>query len=275
MIKEVEQLENEIDKLYEANTTMENSQKLAHYKKMLSNIENLERDLACLKVPDPDTESELDDSETDIESKQYYNVDKCINKIVPITFVSGGVMNAPNTQNKTTPHSNSHNKFLEAPQTQTTHDTSTSNTDKTTDHNDIMTKQLTSNVTDTDTEEDKPRGATYDFDYKTTIENAKLSRLENQHTFQAALRLVTRLMHPKGAKVCYPIAEQTDRLVLKSINVPTDGPGLCDILRKACSRRGESFNLEQVYQDMARAYGRVYFDPTLAGPKCMVYTHYP
>lgn len=82
-------------------------------------------------------------------------------------------------------------------------------------------------------------------------------------------------MHSKGANVCYPIAEQTDRLVLKALNLPTDGLGLCDILRKACSRRGESFNLEEAYRDMARAYGRVYLDPTLEGPRCMVWTHYP
>lgn len=298
MIKQVEEVEKDIEtleriKLKGTTETHQIPDKLT-YKNMLRRLEDIEKDFENFKAsetyPNNDKHESQSENETDNETKVYYNVDKCKNKIKPVTFVSGGFINTHHTQPNTT--HNTHETFQEAPVTPTPPDTPMTDFDKMTEtstsSNDIRTDKEADNnrntaklthkdneMTDSDTDEDKPGGASYDYNCKTMIENAKLSRLENQHTFQAALRLVTRLMHPKGAKVCYPIAEQTDRLVLRALNMPTDGPGLCDILRKACSRRGESFNLDAVYQDMARAHGRVYFDPTLAGPKCMVFTHYP
>lgn len=243
--------------------------------RLMCRIEELELDLLTLdnmesKDATTNTQSQTQPTyhtgTSPTTHQKEYNTDKCKNKMKPIKFLSGGLINPRNTTSDTnTEHNTDIDNILEA------HSTETS---QTTDRQNEQLQQQ-ENITIEETDMNKQSGATYDFDYKTLEENMRLSRLENVQTFQTALRLVTRLMHPKGAKVCYPIAEQTDRLMLKAQNIPTDGRELCDLLRKACSRRGESFNLETTYKDLAKAHGRVYFDWTLSGPDCMVYTHYP
>lgn len=121
----------------------------------------------------------------------------------------------------------------------------------------------------------KGQSTTYTFDNSILEENMRLSRLENRDTFQTALRLVTRLGNSMGQTICFPTTEQTDRLILKSVNLPTNLTELTELLRKACARRGETLILENVYKDLARAHGRVYFDEKQKGHKCFVYVRHP
>lgn len=255
--------------------------------RLMSRIEELEVELLTLEyssvtsnsntLPTKKIDVDMQNGEPKLEKrKKEYNVDKCKDKITPIRFISGGFINPPRTQTHTQTFTSTHSEHNTAQHTHLeTHNVEILQPDGTSRTSEKENKTDDKFDSTDDRYQDKRQRATYDLDYKTLEENIKLSRLENPQTFQTALRLVTRLLHPKGAKICYPTAEQTDRLMLKAANIPTDGPGLCDLLRKACTRRGESFNLEATYKDLAKAHGRVYFDPTLAGPNCMVFTHYP
>lgn len=117
---------------------------------------------------------------------------------------------------------------------------------------------------------------TYDMNYAMVEENMRLARLENEKNLNTALRLVTRTLHPQGQTICFPQSEQTDRMILKTDNLPTDGTKLCDLLRKVFTRRGEVFDIDKTWRDFAKAYGRVYFEWSniAKGKDAYVYTRY-
>lgn len=279
--------------------------------RLMNRIEELEIDLLTLENRNSNDNSNIkthtqtqnigNTNTSKIQTKQPTGGNtKCTTNTKFVTFVSGGL----NDDMHKSPHTNTKQNTLETSNLET-HPTSTSQTETNTgnrtnhpgqklpQHN---TKNVTGNETSdnisskTNTDKrhnetnDKTNNTTntevrsyaaYALDYNLLEENIRLSRLENPQTFQTALRLVTRLMHPKGADICFPYAEMTDRLMLRVENIPTNGHGLCNLLRKVLSRRGESFNLDGAYRDLARAYGRVYLNMQEVGPKSLVYTRYP
>lgn len=115
----------------------------------------------------------------------------------------------------------------------------------------------------------------FQMNYDNLEANLRLSRLENKEIFQTALRYVIRTNHPKGDRICFPTTEQTDRMILRVENLPTDRHELCKLLGEACARRGEGLNLDKLYKDFVRAHGCVFLDSKERGHKCIVFTRYP
>lgn len=219
-----------------------------------------------------------------------YDTTKCKRYIKPVRFVYGGSTHDTNTkENETkttetdkqqcesnqniTPINNIQNKNETEDSLKNTYVNETSYDETEVGNCQYIEPIHTSNTTTGD--------ATQNVDeVKATIyneleSNLRMSRLENKDTFQTALRLVIRCGYPNGDKICFPTTEQTDRMVLRSQNLPTDHKDLLRLLGEACLRRNEGLDLKNVYKDFVKAHGRVYFDPKETAPKCFAYIKYP
>lgn len=186
-----------------------------------------------------------------------YDTKKAERYIKPVKFTSAGYINKNNT----------------ITQTETQHQPHTPNTE-TEQPERPETTQTSPNEQDNLTQEMPVPKNWHTIDYGSIEHNLRLSRLDRKDTFQTAQRHVTRLCHPKGDTICFPTTEQTDRMLLRSENLPTDPKDLLDLLRQACTRRSEVLDLQSIYRDLVRAHGRVYFDPQQTGVKCFTYTKY-
>lgn len=188
-----------------------------------------------------------------------YDTSKCEMYIKPVPFISRG-----KTINDNKTDADTKNELSDETKTDTTETTNDQPTDET-------NRQ-------TDMQKGGPgrQHASYGMDYTMVEENMRLARLENEKTLNTALRLVTRALHPQGQTICFPQSEQTDRMILKTDNLPTDGTKLCDLLRKVFTRRGEVFDIDKTWRDFVKAYGRVYYEWTniAKGKDEYVYTRY-
>lgn len=221
---------------------------------LMYRIEELEVELIDKEGEHPDTKdekcNELEQALLRRFPRQKYNTSKCEKFIKPVPFISGG---------------------------KTGHDSNA----KTVVTDEVKVDQAI-DETDETNEQNNPRSsgpgrrhASVGMDYALVEENMRLARLETEKNLNTALRLVTRLMHPEGDAICFPQSEQTDRMTLKTDNLPTDGAKLCDLLRKVFTRRGEVFDIDKTWRDFTKAYGRVYFDWHQKGKDSLVYTRYP
>lgn len=190
-----------------------------------------------------------------------YDTKKCRKYITPVKFVSGGFANANNIDI---------NDVMTRPKVLLTPELENAETK-------AATSSLVTQNTTTNSEQLKTTTNTNwsTIDYDRLEEDLRLCRLEDKDNFQTAQRLVIRLTHPQGDKICYPTTEQTDRMLLRAVNLPTDARELCDLMRKACTRRSEGLNLDKIYKDLVRAHGRVLFDHTKTTPHCYVFTKCP
>lgn len=202
--------------------------------------------------------------------RKVYDASKCRKYIKPVNFISGGIINASHSTKI------AHTEETEATHTNTvphSHTQEPAGGHNGQRHKPEQQSKLT--IIKTQDEEKTERTNWNHLNYDDLEENLRLSRLENKDIFQTAQRHVVRLTHPKGHTICFPNTEQTDRMLLRAENLPTDPRELCNLLRKACTRRAEGLDVERIYKDLARAHGRVYFDPQQSGHKCFVFTKYP
>lgn len=242
-------------------------------------VDNINYEGEMRKCKEYDTKTQDETPHNDVTQhdrpdnrRKVYDASKCRQYIKPVNFISGGIINAPvnskisHTQGTQAKYTNtmSHTHKQEPAgghQTRLTHKT------------EPQPKLTIIKSKDTETTENTTNWNHLNYDG--IEENLRLSRLENKDIFQTAQRHVVRLTHPKGHTICFPNTEQTDRMLLRAENLPTDPRDLCDLLRKACTRRSEGLDIESIYKDLARAHGRVYFDPQQSGHKCFVFTKYP
>lgn len=99
----------------------------------------------------------------------------------------------------------------------------------------------------------------------------KLSRLEERDTHLAALRHLVRKVHENGEKITFPIPDAVDRMDLRTKNLPTETTELKRLMEAAYNRRGETFDIDEVYKDFVLSYGRIAFDASQAFPHCYVH----
>ncbi|KAH1009002.1 hypothetical protein HUJ04_001431 [Dendroctonus ponderosae] len=86
----------------------------------------------------------------------------------------------------------------------------------------------------------------------------QLTRLEDSKNLMAALRLITRTAHPRGASINYPFPEAHDRIQLGTVGLPSDAEKLLRLTK-----------------DLVSSYGRNAFDPRKSCPKCHYTTRLP
>ena len=111
--------------------------------------------------------------------------------------------------------------------------------------------------------------------YKQIEDSYALRSIEEPRLFVTALRLLTRLLHPNGKLVSFPIPELADRMTLRAANLPTDPKLLQDLVTRACRRRGEQYDAENVYADFVRCHGMTVLDHTQAWPRSHVRVYLP
>jgi hypothetical protein len=111
--------------------------------------------------------------------------------------------------------------------------------------------------------------------YKGLEETCRLARIEEVGNLTTALRHLTRLQHPKGDKICFPVPEAVDRMQLRCANLPTDPEELQALVEKAYDRRGESLDRDSLYRDFVMAHGRIAMDTTKPFPTCYFQTRHP
>lgn len=102
-------------------------------------------------------------------------------------------------------------------------------------------------------------------------ENAmQLSRLEEEKNLSTALRHLVRRLHEGGRSISFPIPEAADRISLRCGGLPTDPGELLGLVLQVFARREEPFDLDSVYSDYVRFYGRVVFDSKQPWPHCYI-----
>ncbi|KAJ8935311.1 hypothetical protein NQ318_019479 [Aromia moschata] len=106
-------------------------------------------------------------------------------------------------------------------------------------------------------------------------EAMRLSRLEEPATLTTALRHMTRLLHPGGKNISFPVPEAVDRTQLRCCNLPTDPHELKRLVERAFERREESISMENLYRDFVKSHGRVAMDPSKPWAQCYVHTRQP
>ncbi|CAH1224443.1 unnamed protein product [Diabrotica balteata] len=109
-------------------------------------------------------------------------------------------------------------------------------------------------------EEVKPKDEDVLALYENMEQNMRLSRLEEFSILVAALRHVVRRLHPRGDKITFPVPDAVDRIQLRCSNIPSDANELLFLLKQVFSRRGEVFDLEELYCDFVKTYGRITTD---------------
>uniref|UniRef100_A0A6P7GZU5 Uncharacterized protein LOC114348521 n=1 Tax=Diabrotica virgifera virgifera TaxID=50390 RepID=A0A6P7GZU5_DIAVI len=105
--------------------------------------------------------------------------------------------------------------------------------------------------------------------------NMRLSRLEEATILVAALRHIVRKLHQRGDKITFPVPDAVDRIQLKCLNIPTNADELLPLLKQVFSRRGEVFDLEELYSDFVKTYGRIATDYTQKWPMSQIHTRHP
>lgn len=111
--------------------------------------------------------------------------------------------------------------------------------------------------------------------YKGLEESCKFARLEELGNMSTALRHITRLQHPKGKKICFPVPEALERLQLRCANLPTAPEDLSALVEKVYDRRGESLDRDSLYRDYVTAHGRLAMDSTQPFPSCYYQSRHP
>ena len=109
-------------------------------------------------------------------------------------------------------------------------------------------------------------------DFELTLQ---LSRMEETPTLTTALRHIIRKKHEKGKNITFPTIEAVDRIQLRSQNLPTDPDNLLQLTTKVFERRGESFDLEDIYQQFVVAHGRIALNAREKWPDSHIHTHHP
>lgn len=66
----------------------------------------------------------------------------------------------------------------------------------------------------------------------------------------------------------FPNVEAEDRLLLKAAGLPTDPQELWKVVQKAYERREETIQIEEVFTDFVKMYGKIEFDPSKQGSDC-------
>lgn len=113
------------------------------------------------------------------------------------------------------------------------------------------------------------------FSYKNIEYGMKLTRLEDPTILIIALRHYTRITHPKGNTITFPVPEAFDRIQLKCANLPTDVEELGELMKKVFHRRDEKLDIEELYNDFVKTHGRITFDHTQKWPHSQIHTRHP
>lgn len=111
--------------------------------------------------------------------------------------------------------------------------------------------------------------------YQNFEETLQLSRMEETPILTTALRHIVRKKTEKGKNITFPTIEAVDRIQLRSYNLPTDPELLLQLTSKVFKRRGETLDLEEVYQQFVVAHGRITIDPREKWPSSHIHTHHP
>lgn len=134
--------------------------------------------------------------------------------------------------------------------------------------------------TATQTEENDSEGAPNPgidprYIYQDMHRSLQLARLEDPPVLTTALRHLVRVGHKEGGRITFPVMEAVDRIHLKSLNLPTSFGELLRLIHEVFHRRGEVFDIEEIYKQAVRAYGKMAFEPTKSYPDCYIHTFMP
>lgn len=111
--------------------------------------------------------------------------------------------------------------------------------------------------------------------YQSMERSLQLARLEEPSVLTTALRHLVRVGHANGDKITFPVMEAVDRIHLKSMNLPTAHGELLTLVHEVFCRRGEVFDIEEIYKQAVKAHGRIAYDFTKPWPECSVHTYHP
>lgn len=111
--------------------------------------------------------------------------------------------------------------------------------------------------------------------YANCHHSMQLARLEEPSVLTTALRHLVRIGHPNGGRITFPVMEAVDRIYLKTMSLPTSHGELQGLVFEVFHRRGEIFNIDDIYKQAVRAHGRTEFDPRKPSPECYIHTYTP
>ena len=103
----------------------------------------------------------------------------------------------------------------------------------------------------------------------------KLAQLEEPGTLTTALRHLVRFLHKKGDSITFTQIDMVDKIILKTKNLPTDTNKLFQLVSRVFTRRGESLDVQEIYEQFVRAHGRIAFDPSQKWPLCYIHSFHP
>lgn len=105
--------------------------------------------------------------------------------------------------------------------------------------------------------------------------NMRLSRLEEERILTTALRHVVRNIHEHGRSITFPVLEEVDRIQLRSHNLPTEAKELKQLIDQVFRRRGEKYDIENIYRQFVMTHGRITFDSKQCWPASHIHTRHP
>lgn len=111
--------------------------------------------------------------------------------------------------------------------------------------------------------------------YSICEDAVRLSRLEEPGLLIVALRQLVRVGHPNGRRITFPSLEDIDCIQLAAANVPFTQPELLRLVQRVFVRRGRVFDIEVIYKDMVKMYGKLEFDVTRPWPQSHFHTYHP
>ncbi|XP_049946425.1 uncharacterized protein LOC126436318 [Schistocerca serialis cubense] len=115
-----------------------------------------------------------------------------------------------------------------------------------------------------------PGGVYDDFERK-----LRLNRLEEPVLLTTALRQLVRTGHSNGKDITYPALEDVDCISLHAANLPSQPDDLKELVQQVFARRGRKFDLEKIYKDMVKMYGRNVVDLSKPWPASRLQVFYP